>query len=104
MSLNSNTNITVFSNIVINIYLLIFPISHKTRAIIRTTTITPTHIPVLKISPTAAHPESKKEPAKKNIIRVRLFLIVFILIVEKTISLKNFLNLPFFRAHHAESP
>jgi hypothetical protein len=59
-------------------YPLIFRKSHNTNAIISTTTITPIHIPALKMSPIASQLVRKKAEAKKSVVRIVLFLIFFI--------------------------
>ena len=79
-------------------YLLIFPISHNTKAITRTTTITPTHIPALKMSAIAWQLESREVPAKKRVANITLFLIVFYFKYLKTICLLTPWIFPVFHA------
>ena len=69
-------------------YFLILFISHKTNAIIKTTTITPAHIPTLKTPPIAAQLVSNEQINKKNAAYIVLLFIVFCLII-----LKNYFTL-----------
>jgi hypothetical protein len=57
------------------LYFLAFPINHNTSATIKTTTITPTHIPALKIPPMAWQLDSRLTVKASTVTNKKFFLI-----------------------------